>query len=158
VRIAQSHASCNQSWSSWLGNLQKDRSACRSPDLYPLLFLRLLYLYTRLPDTFVQHVRSFVSWGSLSKLDICPAIPRHSLSHQAHRYSTTMTDRAQPLRLGSTAPNFQAETTQGKIDFHGKATPSLAEYPYANRMSRVHRRQLGHSFLSSRGLHSRLHY
>ncbi len=27
--------------------------------------------------------------------------------------------RAEPLRLGSTAPNFQAETTQGKIDFHG---------------------------------------
>ena len=24
----------------------------------------------------------------------------------------------QPLRLGSTAPNFQAETTTGKIDFH----------------------------------------
>jgi alkyl hydroperoxide reductase subunit AhpC len=23
-----------------------------------------------------------------------------------------------PLRLGSIAPNFQAETTQGKIDFH----------------------------------------
>ncbi|KAF5563597.1 hypothetical protein FNAPI_2575, partial [Fusarium napiforme] len=23
-----------------------------------------------------------------------------------------------PLRLGSVAPNFQAETTKGKIDFH----------------------------------------
>lgn len=27
-------------------------------------------------------------------------------------------ERAAPLRLGSTAPNFQAETTQGPIDFH----------------------------------------
>lgn len=27
--------------------------------------------------------------------------------------------RAEPLRLGSTAPNFKAETTQGNIDFHG---------------------------------------
>jgi alkyl hydroperoxide reductase subunit AhpC len=26
--------------------------------------------------------------------------------------------RAEPLRLGSTAPNFKAETTQGPIDFH----------------------------------------
>jgi alkyl hydroperoxide reductase subunit AhpC len=26
--------------------------------------------------------------------------------------------RADPLRLGSTAPNFKAETTQGPIDFH----------------------------------------
>ncbi|CCU82564.1 mitochondrial peroxiredoxin PRX1 [Blumeria hordei DH14] len=26
--------------------------------------------------------------------------------------------RAKPLRLGSIAPNFQAETTQGTIDFH----------------------------------------
>jgi len=29
-----------------------------------------------------------------------------------------MTDRPEPLRLGSTAPNFKAETTQGPIDFH----------------------------------------
>ncbi|KAL6712549.1 peroxiredoxin 1 [Coniothyrium glycines] len=29
-----------------------------------------------------------------------------------------MADRAEPLRLGSTAPNFKAETTQGPIDFH----------------------------------------
>jgi len=27
-------------------------------------------------------------------------------------------DRPEPLRLGSTAPNFKAETTQGSIDFH----------------------------------------
>ncbi|KIX96097.1 uncharacterized protein Z520_08352 [Fonsecaea multimorphosa CBS 102226] len=27
-------------------------------------------------------------------------------------------DRAEPLRLGSIAPNFQAQTTQGPIDFH----------------------------------------
>jgi len=27
-------------------------------------------------------------------------------------------ERSTPLRLGYTAPNFQAETTQGKIDFH----------------------------------------
>lgn len=27
-------------------------------------------------------------------------------------------DRAEPLRLGSTAPNFDAETTTGKINFH----------------------------------------
>ncbi|KAF2741785.1 mitochondrial peroxiredoxin PRX1 [Sporormia fimetaria CBS 119925] len=27
-------------------------------------------------------------------------------------------ERATPLRLGSTAPNFKAETTQGPIDFH----------------------------------------
>jgi len=27
-------------------------------------------------------------------------------------------ERAAPLRLGYTAPNFQAETTKGKIDFH----------------------------------------
>lgn len=26
--------------------------------------------------------------------------------------------RAEPLRLGSTAPNFKAETTKGPIDFH----------------------------------------
>ena len=30
--------------------------------------------------------------------------------------------RPEPLRLGSTAPNFKAETTQGDIDFHGKPT------------------------------------
>ncbi|KAJ6187546.1 hypothetical protein N7519_002454 [Penicillium mononematosum] len=29
-----------------------------------------------------------------------------------------MADRAPPLRLGSTAPNFKALTTQGEIDFH----------------------------------------
>ncbi|KAJ5398858.1 hypothetical protein N7501_002391 [Penicillium viridicatum] len=29
-----------------------------------------------------------------------------------------MADRAAPLRLGSTAPNFKALTTQGEIDFH----------------------------------------
>ncbi|KAF2132140.1 hypothetical protein P153DRAFT_373941 [Dothidotthia symphoricarpi CBS 119687] len=29
-----------------------------------------------------------------------------------------MTERSEPLRLGSTAPNFKAETTQGPIDFH----------------------------------------
>ncbi|KAK1911140.1 hypothetical protein P3342_011742 [Pyrenophora teres f. teres] len=29
-----------------------------------------------------------------------------------------MADRSEPLRLGSTAPNFKAETTQGPIDFH----------------------------------------
>ncbi|EXJ65174.1 peroxidase [Cladophialophora yegresii CBS 114405] len=28
------------------------------------------------------------------------------------------TDRPEPLRLGSIAPNFQAETTKGPIDFH----------------------------------------
>lgn len=27
-------------------------------------------------------------------------------------------ERAQPLRLGSIAPNFQAQTTKGDIDFH----------------------------------------
>lgn len=26
--------------------------------------------------------------------------------------------RAEPLRLGSVAPNFQAETSNGNIDFH----------------------------------------
>ncbi|KIV78296.1 hypothetical protein PV11_10025 [Exophiala sideris] len=29
-----------------------------------------------------------------------------------------MADRPEPLRLGSTAPNFKAETTKGSIDFH----------------------------------------
>ncbi|KAJ9650417.1 peroxiredoxin 1 [Neophaeococcomyces mojaviensis] len=29
-----------------------------------------------------------------------------------------MTDRPEPLRLGSIAPNFKAETTNGPIDFH----------------------------------------
>ena len=29
-----------------------------------------------------------------------------------------MADRPEPLRLGSTAPNFKAETTGGPIDFH----------------------------------------
>src|SRR6195952_3984580 len=29
-----------------------------------------------------------------------------------------MTDRPEPLRLGTTAPNFKAETTKGPIDFH----------------------------------------
>jgi len=29
-----------------------------------------------------------------------------------------MADRPEPLRLGSTAPNFQAQTTNGDIDFH----------------------------------------
>lgn len=29
-----------------------------------------------------------------------------------------MGERTEPLRLGYTAPNFQAETTQGPIDFH----------------------------------------
>jgi len=27
-------------------------------------------------------------------------------------------DRPEPLRLGSVAPNFKAETTKGPIDFH----------------------------------------
>jgi len=36
--------------------------------------------------------------------------------------------RAEPLRLGSIAPNFQAETTQGNIDFHG---PSLSAFWYS---------------------------
>lgn len=32
--------------------------------------------------------------------------------------ASTMTDRPEPLRLGSTAPNFDAETTAGPINFH----------------------------------------
>lgn len=39
-----------------------------------------------------------------------------------------MSERAEPLRLGSKAPNFQAETTQGNIDFHGACLcPSRAK-------------------------------
>lgn len=42
------------------------------------------------------------------------------LISNTRRYTTTMAseERAQPLRLGSIAPNFQAETTNGPIDFH----------------------------------------
>jgi peroxiredoxin len=35
-----------------------------------------------------------------------------------HCLITAIMSNAAPLRLGSIAPNFQAETTQGKIDFH----------------------------------------
>jgi alkyl hydroperoxide reductase subunit AhpC len=34
------------------------------------------------------------------------------------RATGNMADRVEPLRLGSTAPNFKAETTAGPIDFH----------------------------------------
>jgi len=38
---------------------------------------------------------------------------------QANHYIMGSTDqRPEPLRLGSIAPNFDAETTQGKINFH----------------------------------------
>lgn len=37
--------------------------------------------------------------------------------------------RVQTLRLGSEAPNFRAQTTHGKIDFH-KFRPPLSTPPY----------------------------
>jgi len=46
-------------------------------------------------------------------------VPRHP-AHVRYDYSE-LTKRAESimsLRLGSTAPNFDAETTQGKINFH----------------------------------------
>lgn len=37
---------------------------------------------------------------------------------QPAKVQKTMSDRATPLRLGDTAPNFDAETTTGPINFH----------------------------------------
>ncbi|KAI9833736.1 MAG: peroxiredoxin 1 [Sarea resinae] len=48
--------------------------------------------------------------------------PQASLSRPAtplfRRYLATATEEQPRLRLGSTAPNFKAKTTQGDIDFH----------------------------------------
>ncbi|CAG8926089.1 unnamed protein product [Penicillium salamii] len=41
-----------------------------------------------------------------------------SLSKQSSHPQYTMADRAPPLRLGSTAPDFDAETSNGPINFH----------------------------------------
>ena len=39
-------------------------------------------------------------------------------SQPYNQHTIKMTDRPEPLRLGTTAPNFKAETTGGPIDFH----------------------------------------
>lgn len=45
-------------------------------------------------------------------------LARPTISPLLHRSLATTTDDQPRLRLGSTAPNFSAETTHGKIDFH----------------------------------------
>ena len=54
-------------------------------------------------------------------LDLLPRYtPHHARAAGLTRASDTMAneERQQPLRLGSIAPNFKAETTKGPIDFH----------------------------------------
>ena len=50
---------------------------------------------------------------------IRPSLPgtTTTLSHSWRGYATTRGEQPR-LRLGSTAPDFTAETTQGKINFH----------------------------------------
>ena len=43
---------------------------------------------------------------------------RKADGNDARRKGTMTEGRSEPLRLGSKAPNFQAETTAGPIDFH----------------------------------------
>ena len=44
----------------------------------------------------------------------------------AHKLEKPNVDQTSSLRLGSVAPNFQAETTNGPIDFHEYTTLSLS--------------------------------
>jgi hypothetical protein len=46
------------------------------------------------------------------------ALQRCSTKFSQSRFSSTSTETQPRLRLGSTAPNFKAKTTQGDIDFH----------------------------------------
>ena len=63
----------------------------------------------------MPHVPSFKN--STLSIVINKDIPYRNNTY-AYSFKMSSSDRPAPLRLGTVAPNFKAETTAGPIDFH----------------------------------------